>query len=192
MSIDKIVIKGARENNLKNINLELPRDKMIVFTGLSGSGKSSLAFNTIYAEGQRRYVESLSSYARQFLGQMDKPDVEYIEGLSPSIAIDQKTTSKNPRSTVGTVTEIYDYFRLIFSKIATPYCPVCGEKIVSQSVDEIVDKIMGHKEREKLILLAPIIRGKKGEHKRILDSVKREGFTRLYIDGKEYEIQERN
>lgn len=128
MSIDKIVIKGARENNLKNINLELPRDKMIVFTGLSGSGKSSLAFNTIYAEGQRRYVESLSSYARQFLGQMDKPDVEYIEGLSPSIAIDQKTTSKNPRSTVGTVTEIYDYFRLIFSKIATPYCPVCGEK----------------------------------------------------------------
>ncbi|MEB3428461.1 excinuclease ABC subunit UvrA [Citroniella saccharovorans] len=190
MSIDKIVIKGARENNLKNINLELPRDKMIVFTGLSGSGKSSLAFNTIYAEGQRRYVESLSSYARQFLGQMDKPDVEYIEGLSPSIAIDQKTTSKNPRSTVGTVTEIYDYFRLIFSKIATPYCPVCGEKIVSQSVDEIVDKIMGHKEREKLILLAPIIRGKKGEHKRILDSVKREGFTRLYIDGKEYEIQE--
>lgn len=161
MSINKIVIKGAKENNLKSVDLELPRDQLIVLTGLSGSGKSSLAFDTIYAEGQRRYVESLSSYARQFLGQMDKPDVEYIEGLSPSISIDQKTTSKNPRSTVGTVTEIYDYLRLLFAKVGIPYCPVCGEEIKSQSVDQMVDVITELPERTRLKILAPIIRGKK-------------------------------
>lgn len=190
MSLDKIVIKGAKANNLKDIDLVLPRDKMIVFTGLSGSGKSSLAFDTIYAEGQRRYIESLSSYARQFLGQMDKPDVEYIEGLSPSISIDQKTTNRNPRSTVGTVTEIYDYFRLLYARVGVPYCPVCGKKIESQSVDQMVDRIMAYPERTKILLLAPVIKGKKGEHKRLLENIKKEGYTRIIVDGEQREITE--
>ena len=161
---EEIVIRGAKENNLKNISLTLPRNKLIVITGLSGSGKSSLAFDTIYAEGQRRYVESLSSYARQFLGQMDKPDVEYIEGLSPSISIDQKTTSKNPRSTVGTVTEISDYLRLLFASIGIPYCHKCGKEITSQTVEQMVDKIMEFPERTRIQILAPVFRGQKGEH----------------------------
>ncbi len=190
MQNDKIIIRGAKENNLKNISLELPRNKFIVFTGLSGSGKSSLAFDTIYAEGQRRYVESLSSYARQFLGQMDKPDVEYIEGLSPSISIDQKTTSKNPRSTVGTVTEIYDYLRLLYARIGTPYCPKCGKEITSQTVDQMVDSIMELEDKTRLQVLAPIIRGKKGEHIKILENIKKEGFIRVIIDGEPYEISD--
>jgi excinuclease ABC subunit A len=187
---DKIIIRGAKENNLKNISLELPRNKFIVFTGLSGSGKSSLAFDTIYAEGQRRYVESLSSYARQFLGQMDKPDVEYIEGLSPSISIDQKTTSKNPRSTVGTVTEIYDYLRLLYARIGTPYCPKCGKEITSQTIDQMVDSIMELEEGTRLQVLAPVIRGKKGEHVKVLENIKKEGFIRVIVDGEAYEISD--
>lgn len=187
---NKIIIKGAKQHNLKNIDLEIPRDKFIVFTGLSGSGKSSLAFDTIYAEGQRRYVESLSSYARQFLGQMDKPDVEYIEGLSPSISIDQKTTSKNPRSTVGTVTEIYDYLRLLFSRLGTPYCPECGKPITSQTVDQMVDNIMELEERTKIQILAPIIREQKGQHKKILDNIKKEGFVRIRVDNELKELEE--
>ncbi|MBC8589715.1 excinuclease ABC subunit UvrA [Wansuia hejianensis] len=187
---DKIIIRGAKENNLKNIDLELPRDKFIVVTGLSGSGKSSLAFDTIYAEGQRRYVESLSSYARQFLGQMDKPNVEYIEGLSPSISIDQKTTSKNPRSTVGTVTEIYDYLRLLYARIGIPYCPKCGKEITSQTVDQMVDKIMALEDRAKIQILAPVIRGKKGQHVKVLENIKKEGFIRLIIDGEIHEISD--
>ena len=190
MSLNKIVIKGAEENNLKNIDLTIPRDKMVVVTGLSGSGKSSLAFDTIYAEGQRRYVESLSSYARQFLGQMEKPNVEYIEGLSPSISIDQKTTSKNPRSTVGTVTEIYDYLRLLYSKVGTPYCPVCGKEITSQTVDQMVDKVMPYEERTRLQVLAPIVSGKKGEHKKLLENMRKEGYIRAVIDGEMYELSE--
>ncbi len=190
MSLNKIVIKGAKENNLKNIDLTIPRDKMVVITGLSGSGKSSLAFDTIYAEGQRRYVESLSSYARQFLGQMEKPNVEYIEGLSPSISIDQKTTSKNPRSTVGTVTEIYDYLRLLYSKVGTPYCPVCGKEITSQTVDQMVDKVMSYEERTRLQVLAPIVSGKKGEHKKLLENMRKEGYIRAVIDGEMYELSE--
>lgn len=190
MSLDKIVIKGAKVNNLKNIDLVLPRDQMIVFTGLSGSGKSSLAFDTIYAEGQRRYIESLSSYARQFLGQMEKPEVEYIEGLSPSISIDQKTTSKNPRSTVGTVTEIYDYLRLLYARVGTPFCPVCGKKIQSQSIDQMVDRIMSYPDRTKILILAPVVKGKKGEHKRLLENIKKEGYTRVIIDGEQRELLE--
>lgn len=190
MTKDKIVIRGAKENNLKNVSLELPRNEFIVFTGLSGSGKSSLAFDTIYAEGQRRYVESLSSYARQFLGQMDKPDVEYIEGLSPSISIDQKTTSKNPRSTVGTVTEIYDYLRLLYARIGTPYCPVCDKEISSQTVEQIVDKVMAYGENTRLQILAPIIRGKKGEHVKVLEHIKREGYVRIIVDDVMYDISE--
>lgn len=158
---DKIIIKGAKENNLKNVDLEIPRNKLVVFTGLSGSGKSSLAFDTIYAEGQRRYVESLSSYARQFLGLMEKPDVEYIEGLSPAISIDQKTTSKNPRSTVGTVTEIYDYLRLLYARVGVPHCPKCGKRIKKQTVDEIVDQILTLEDGTKIIVMAPVIREKK-------------------------------
>ncbi|HIV79576.1 MAG TPA: excinuclease ABC subunit UvrA [Candidatus Avanaerovorax faecigallinarum] len=179
----EIVIKGANENNLKHIDVRIPRDKLVVLTGLSGSGKSSLAFDTIYAEGQRRYVESLSSYARQFLGQMDKPDVESIDGLSPAISIDQKTTSKNPRSTVGTVTEIHDYLRLLFARIGHPHCPVCGRPITSQSVDQMVDTIMEYPEGTKLMVMAPVVRQRKGEHEKILERIRKEGFTRVRVDG---------
>ena len=187
---DKIVIKGARANNLKNIDLELPRDQLIVMTGLSGSGKSSLAFDTIYADGQRRYVESLSSYARMFLGQMEKPDVDSIEGLSPAISIDQKTTSKNPRSTVGTVTEIYDYLRLLYARIGIPHCPVCGRVISQQSIDQMVDSIMALPEGTRLQLLAPIVRGRKGQYAKELESAKKSGFVRVRIDGSMYELTE--
>ena len=185
---DKIIIRGAKEHNLKNIDLTLPRDKFIVFTGLSGSGKSSLAFDTIYAEGQRRYVESLSAYARQFLGQMEKPNVEYIEGLSPAISIDQKTTSKNPRSTVGTVTEIYDYLRLLFAGVGEVYCPVCGEKISQMTIQEIVDKIMEFPERTKLQILAPVVRGQKGTHKKVIENIRKDGFVRIRVDGENHEV----
>ncbi|MFL0269022.1 excinuclease ABC subunit UvrA [Candidatus Clostridium radicumherbarum] len=187
---DKIIIKGARVHNLKNVSLEIPRDKFVVFTGLSGSGKSSLAFDTLYAEGQRRYVESLSAYARQFLGQMNKPDVDYIEGLSPAISIDQKTTSRNPRSTVGTVTEIYDYLRLLYSRIGVPHCPKCGKEIKQQTVDQMVDKIMEMPERTKLQILAPIIRGRKGEHIKAIENIKKNGFVRARIDGEIVELSE--
>ncbi|MDR5585981.1 MULTISPECIES: excinuclease ABC subunit UvrA [Clostridium] len=187
---DKIIIKGAKVNNLKNVSLEIPRDKLIVFTGLSGSGKSSLAFDTLYAEGQRRYVESLSSYARQFLGQMDKPDVEYIEGLSPAISIDQKTTSKNPRSTVGTITEIYDYLRLLYARVGIPHCPKCGKEISKQSVDQIVDKIISYGDKTKIQILAPIVRGRKGTHEKILENIKKNGFIRARIDGEMYDLTE--
>lgn len=187
---DKIIIRGAKVHNLKNVSLEIPRDKLVVFTGLSGSGKSSLAFDTLYAEGQRRYVESLSSYARQFLGQMDKPDVEYIEGLSPAISIDQKTTSKNPRSTVGTITEIYDYLRLLYARVGKPYCPKCKIPIEQQSVDQIVDSIMELGDRTKIQVLAPVIRGKKGTHEKVLDNIKRSGFVRARVDGSIYELTE--
>lgn len=187
---DKIVIKGAKVHNLKNVDLEIPRDKFIVFTGLSGSGKSSLAFDTLYAEGQRRYVESLSAYARQFLGHVNKPDVEYIEGLSPAISIDQKTTSRNPRSTVGTVTEIYDYLRLLYAKIGVPHCPKCGKKISQQTVDQMVDSILSMPERTKIQILAPIVRGRKGEHAKIIESIKKNGFVRARIDGETIEIDE--
>ena len=185
---DKIIIKGAKEHNLKNINLEIPRDKLVVVTGLSGSGKSSLAFDTLYAEGQRRYVESLSSYARQFLGLMEKPDVELIEGLSPAISIDQKTTSKNPRSTVGTVTEIYDYIRLLYARIGIPYCPKCGKKIEKQTIDQMVDSIMALGEKTKIQVLAPVIRGRKGEFVKLLEGFQKEGFVRARIDGETIEL----
>ena len=190
MSKDYIEIKGAKEHNLKNIDVKIPREKLVVITGLSGSGKSSLAFDTIYAEGQRRYVESLSAYARQFLGQMEKPDVEYIEGLSPAISIDQKTTSRNPRSTVGTVTEIYDYLRLLYARIGIPHCPVCGVEISQQTVDQIVDKVMALEPETRVQVMAPMIRGKKGEHKRELEKIKKEGFVRVRIDGEIFEISE--
>ena len=185
-----IVIKGAREHNLKNIDLEIPRDKLIVFTGLSGSGKSSLAFDTIYAEGQRRYVESLSSYARQFLGQMEKPDVDYIDGLSPAISIDQKTTSRNPRSTVGTVTEIYDYLRLLYARIGTPHCTKCGREITQQTVDQIVDSVLALEEKTKIQVMAPIVRGRKGEYVKELDGIRKSGFVRVRIDGSVYDLSE--
>ena len=185
---DKIIIKGAKEHNLKDIDIEIPRDKLVVITGLSGSGKSSLAFDTLYAEGQRRYVESLSSYARQFLGLMEKPDVEKIEGLSPAISIDQKTTSRNPRSTVGTVTEIYDYIRLLYARIGIPYCPNCGKKIEKQTIDQIVDNIMELEEGTKIQVLAPVIRGKKGEYVKLIEGFQKEGFVRVRIDGEIYEI----
>lgn len=188
--IKNIVVKGAREHNLKNIDIEIPRDKLVVFTGLSGSGKSSLAFDTIYAEGQRRYVESLSSYARMFLGQMDKPDVDYIEGLSPAISIDQKTTSKNPRSTVGTVTEIYDYLRLLWARIGIPHCPVCGREITQQTVDQIVDKLLELPERTKIQVLAPIARGKKGEFVKEINDIRKQGFVRCRIDGEIVDLQD--
>lgn len=187
---DLIKIRGARENNLKNVDLTLPRDKFIVFTGLSGSGKSSLAFDTIYAEGQRRYVESLSSYARQFLGQMSKPNVESIEGLSPAISIDQKTTSKNPRSTVGTVTEIYDYLRLLFARVGKVHCPVCGQLISQMTVQEIVDSIMEHEQRTKIQILSSIVRGQKGSHKKVIDNIRKEGFVRVRIDGETYDVND--
>jgi excinuclease ABC subunit A len=188
--MDRINIVGAKEHNLKNINITLPRDKFIVFTGLSGSGKSSLAFDTIYAEGQRRYVESLSSYARQFLGQMNKPDVEYIEGLSPAISIDQKTTNRNPRSTVGTVTEIYDYFRLLYARIGIPHCPKCGKEISSQSVDQMVEAITALGEGIKFQVLSPVIQGEKGQHKKLLNAIKRDGFVRVVVDGEVYDLNE--
>ena len=187
---DKIIIHGAREHNLKNIDLEVPRDKLVVFTGLSGSGKSSLAFDTIYADGQRRYMESLSSYARQFLGMMEKPDVDEITGLSPAISIDQKTTSKNPRSTVGTVTEIYDYLRLLYARIGIPHCPVCGREIRQQTVDQMVDKIMELPQRTKIQILAPIVRGKKGTHQKEFERAKKSGYVRVRVDGNLYELSE--
>lgn len=190
MSAKTIFIKGAREHNLKNLDIELPRDKLIVFTGLSGSGKSSLAFDTIYAEGQRRYVESLSSYARQFLGQVDKPDVDYIDGLSPAISIDQKTTSKNPRSTVGTVTEIYDYLRLLYARIGIPHCPVCGREIKQQTVDQIVDKVLALPENTKIMILSPVVRARKGEHVKELDAARRSGFVRVRADGVLFDLSE--
>lgn len=190
MSIDKIIIKGAREHNLKNVSVEIPREKLVVITGLSGSGKSSLAFDTIYAEGQRRYVESLSSYARMFLGQTDKPDVDSIDGLSPAIAIDQKTTSKNPRSTVGTVTEIYDYLRLLYARIGIPHCPVCGKEIKKQTVDQIVDKVLALDNGTKIQVLAPVVRGKKGEHKKEFEKAKKSGFARVRADGIIYDLSE--
>ena len=185
-----IKIKGANEHNLKNIDLSIPRDSFVVLTGLSGSGKSSLAFDTIYAEGQRRYMESLSSYARQFLGQMEKPSVESIEGLSPAISIDQKSTNKNPRSTVGTVTEIYDYFRLLYARIGVPHCPNCGKEIVKQTVDQMVDEILKMPEGTKFQLLAPVVRGRKGEHAKVLDSAKKSGYVRVRVDGSIYELSE--
>ena len=188
--IDKIIIRGAKEHNLKNINLEIPRDKLVVLTGLSGSGKSSLAFDTLYAEGQRRYVESLSSYARQFLGQMEKPDVDSIDGLSPAISIDQKTTSKNPRSTVGTVTEIYDYLRLLYAHVGVPHCPVCGREIVKQTVDQIVDRILENGEGDKVLIMSPIIRAKKGEHVKLLEKARKDGYVRVRIDGEVYDLSE--
>lgn len=190
MANDKLIIKGAREHNLKNVSLEVPRDKLVVFTGLSGSGKSSLAFDTIYADGQRRYVESLSSYARQFLGQMEKPDVDSIEGLSPAISIDQKTTSKNPRSTVGTVTEIYDYLRLLYARIGIPHCPVCGRPIQQQTVDQMVDQILAVPAGTKIQVLAPVVRGRKGEHAKEFEAAKRSGYARVRVDGSLYDLTE--
>ena len=186
-----LIVKGAREHNLKNVSVEIPRDKFVVFTGLSGSGKSSLAFDTIYAEGQRRYMESLSSYARQFLGIMEKPDVDSIDGLSPAISIDQKTTSKNPRSTVGTVTEIYDYLRLLYARIGIPHCPVCGKEIAKQSIDQIVDKVLLLEEGTKFQILAPIAKGKKGEFQKELESVRKSGYSRVRIDGIMYDLSEK-
>lgn len=190
MANDKIVIKGAREHNLKNIDVTIPRDKLIVFTGLSGSGKSSLAFDTVYAEGQRRYVESLSSYARQFLGQMEKPDVDSIDGLSPAISIDQKTTSKNPRSTVGTVTEIYDYLRLLYARVGVPHCPVCGKEIKQQTTDQIVDAVMKLEEGTKIQVLSPTVKARKGEHVKELDSLRKSGYVRVRIDGNIFDLSE--
>ncbi len=187
---NEIVIRGAREHNLKNIDLTIPRDKLVVFTGVSGSGKSSLAFDTLYAEGQRRYVESLSSYARQFLGQMEKPDVDQIDGLSPAISIDQKTTSHNPRSTVGTVTEIYDYLRLLYARIGVPHCPKCGKEIKKQTIDQIVDRVLELPERTKIQLLAPVVRGRKGEHVKLLEDAKKSGYVRVRVDGIIYDLSE--
>ena len=190
MNQNSIVIKGAREHNLKNIDVEIPRDKLVVLTGLSGSGKSSLAFDTIYADGQRRYMESLSSYARMFLGMMEKPDVDSIDGLSPAISRVQKNTSKNPRSTVGTVTEIYDYLRLLYARIGVPHCPVCGREIKQQTVDQVVDQVMALPEGTKIQLMAPIVRGRKGEYVKELDSARKSGFVRVRIDGSIYDLAE--
>ncbi len=191
MSLDKIVVHGAREHNLKNIDVTIPRDKLVVLTGLSGSGKSSLAFDTIYAEGQRRYVESLSSYARMFLGQMEKPDVDMIDGLSPAISIDQKTTSKNPRSTVGTVTEIYDYLRLLYARIGIPHCPICGREIQQQTIDQIVDQVLALPEKTRVQILAPVVRGRKGEHQKEFEAARKSGFVRARVDGLVYDLNER-
>ena len=188
--LDHIFVKGARENNLKNIDVDIPRDKLVVLTGLSGSGKSSLAFDTIYAEGQRRYVESLSSYARMFLGQMEKPDVDYIDGLSPAISIDQKTTSKNPRSTVGTVTEIYDYLRLLWARVGTPHCPICGKEIRQQTIDQIIDQVMALPEATRIQVLAPVVRGKKGTHQKLLEDARKSGYVRCRVDGSLYDLSE--
>src|SRR2546422_857519 len=190
MSGDALIVRGAREHNLKNIDVELPRNSLIVITGLSGSGKSSLAFDTIYAEGQRRYVESLSAYARQFLGQMDKPDVDSIEGLSPAISIDQKTTSRNPRSTVGTVTEIYDYLRLLWARIGHPHCPNCDRPIAAQSAEQIIDQVMTLPEGSRFMVMAPVVRGRKGEYGKLLDELQGEGFTRVKVDGELRRLEE--
>ena len=190
MGQSSIVIKGAREHNLKNVDVEIPRDKLVVITGLSGSGKSSLAFDTIYAEGQRRYVESLSAYARQFLGQMDKPDVDAIEGLSPAISIDQKTTSRNPRSTVGTVTEIYDYLRLLYARVGKPICPIHGIEITSQTIEQMTDRILEYPERTKLQVLAPIVSGRKGTHVKVLDQIRKQGYVRVRVDGEMEDLSE--
>ncbi|MGZ8885317.1 MAG: excinuclease ABC subunit UvrA, partial [Halobacteriota archaeon] len=187
---ESIRIKGAKEHNLKNIDVEIPRDKFVVITGISGSGKSSLAFDTIYAEGQRKYVESLSAYARQFLGQMKKPEVEHIDGLSPAISIDQKTTSKNPRSTVGTVTEVFDYLRLMFARVGTPHCPQCGKEIAQQTVQEIVDQVVQLPQDTRITILAPVVKDKKGEHRKILEFLLSDGFTRARIDGEVRELDE--
>ncbi|MGH2771438.1 MAG: excinuclease ABC subunit UvrA, partial [Actinomycetota bacterium] len=186
----KIVIRGAREHNLKDVHLELPRDALIVFTGISGSGKSSLAFDTIYAEGQRRYVESLSAYARQFLGQMEKPDVDFIEGLSPAISIDQKSASRNPRSTVGTITEVYDYLRLLYARIGKPHCHRCGRPIAPQSPEQIVDQVLGLEPGTRFQVLAPVVRGKKGEYEKLLEDLGRQGFARARVDGKVMDLSE--
>ena len=188
--LDHIFVKGARENNLKNIDVDIPRDKLVVLTGLSGSGKSSLAFDTIYAEGQRRYVESLSSYARMFLGQMEKPDVDYIDGLSPAISIDQKTTSKNPRSTVGTVTEIYDYLRLLWARVGTPHCPKCGKEIMQQTIDQIIDQVLTLPEATRIQVMAPVVRGKKGTHQKLLEDARKSGYVRCRVDGSLYDLSE--
>ena len=190
MATNKIIIKGARAHNLKNIDLEIPRDQLVIITGLSGSGKSSLAFDTIYAEGQRRYVESLSAYARQFLGQMDKPDVDYIEGLSPSISIDQRTTSRNPRSTVGTVTEIHDYLRLLFARIGQPHCPQCGKPIARQTIDQITDTVLKFPEGSKIQILAPLVRARKGEYGKLFTHARSEGYVRVRVDGETRELSE--
>ena len=186
----KIIIKGASEHNLKNINLEIPRDKLVVFTGISGSGKSSLAFDTLYAEGQRRYVESLSAYARQFLGQMEKPKVDYIEGLSPAIAIQQKTASKNPRSTVGTVTEIYDYLRVLYARVGKQYCHICGNPVGAQTIDQMTAHLMQNPEKTKIQILAPLVQSRKGEHKEILDDLRQQGFVRVLINGQLRNLEE--
>ena len=185
-----IKVRGANEHNLQNLDVDIPRDSFVVLTGLSGSGKSSLAFDTLYAEGQRRYMESLSSYARQFLGQMEKPDVEKIEGLSPAISIDQKSTNRNPRSTVGTVTEIYDHFRLLYARIGIPHCPICGKVIEKQTVDQMTDQIMKLEPGTKIQLLAPVVRGRKGEHAKVLERAKKSGYVRVRIDGNQYELSE--
>src|SRR6202162_5972119 len=190
MASDRIVIRGAREHNLKGLDLEIPRDRLVVITGLSGSGKSSLAFDTIYAEGQRRYVESLSAYARQFLEQMEKPDVDSIEGLSPAISIEQKTTSKNPRSTVGTVTEIYDYLRVLFARIGVPHCPSCGVVISAQTVQQMVDRVMALPQGSRLIVLAPVVRGRKGEYRKLFFDLRRQGYVRVRVNGQFHELSE--
>ena len=185
-----IKIRGAREHNLKGISIDIPRDEFVVITGLSGSGKSSLAFDTIYAEGQRRYMESLSSYARQFLGQMDKPKADSIEGLSPAISIDQKSTNRNPRSTVGTVTEIYDYLRLLYARVGIPHCPKCGKEIHKQTVDQMVDEIMKYPKRTKIMLLAPVVRGRKGRHEKVLENARKSGYVRVNIDGEVHDLSD--
>ena len=190
MANDKIIVRGAKEHNLKNVDIDIPRDELVVLTGLSGSGKSSLAFDTIYAEGQRRYMESLSSYARQFLGRMEKHSVQSIEGLPPAISIDQKTTNRNPRSTVGTVTEIYDYLRLLYARIGIPHCPNCGREIRRQSVDQMVDAVMRLPERTRILVVSPVVRGKKGRHEKLLDQAKKSGYVRVRIDGYQYELSE--
>src|SRR3954453_10992133 len=188
MAIDKLLVKGARQHNLKNVDIVIPRDQLVVITGLSGSGKSSLAFDTIYAEGQPRYVESLSAYARQFLGQMDKPDVDYIAGLSPAISIDQKGASHNPRSTVGTVTEIYDYLRLLYARVGRPHCPNCGQPIQQQTVEQIVDAVLALPERTRLMILAPLVRHRKGEHLSVFEDVRKAGFIRVRVDGEVHDV----
>jgi len=190
MPQDKIVIRGAREHNLKNIDVTIPRDKLVVITGLSGSGKSSLAFDTIFAEGQRRYIESLSAYARQFLDKMEKPDVDHIDGLSPAISIDQKGTTHNPRSTVGTVTEIYDYMRLLYARIGHPHCPNCGREVSQQTIQQIVDAVLGLPEGSRIMLLAPLIQGRKGEYKNIFEEMRRAGYVRVRVDGKIYDLSD--